>query len=327
MNLIGNAKNLLRTGQAWASNHSPELLLAGGIVAFGATIYMAAKAGSQTEDILEDHAEALEEVKKDENVTKKEVVSVYGHTGLELAKLYAPTAGCAALSLTCFCASYGILKKRYVALGAAYTALNESFVLYRQRVIDDKGREQDIYYLTGKKPEKITVEHEDGTTEKVKAYAELPDGSIASPYAFKFGKYREDGERNLQWQNNMLLIRQYATGHQDYFNDQLYCRSVFDNNHKVIKRGAVFLNEIREALGETSSTSGSVVGNRFGNGEPGCNGYIDFRMIEAYEKDPDTGKDIPCIWIDPNVDGLIYDLVEKFEDVPFSPNLLVDEVD
>ena len=313
-------KSLWDVSKAWTINHSPELLLAGGIVAFGATIYLAAKAGSETEEIIEEHKEELDEVKSEEDYTKKEVFAAYGHTGVKLAKKYAPTAACAALSLTCFCASYGILNKRYVALGAAYTALQESYTLYRKRVIDSEGREKDLYYLTGQKPEKIEIENEEGKKEKVKAYIDLPDGSIASPYAFKFGKYKENGERNLQWQDSMNYIRAVVKGTLEYYDDQLYLRSTFDDDHRVIKRGAVFLNEIRTSLGEDSSTSGSIVGNRFGNGEPGCDGYIDGdRIIEAYEII--DGKKSPCIWIDPNVDGIIYDLIDNFEKVPFVPNL------
>lgn len=322
MSFGSTVKTLFETGKIWTSNHSPELLLAGGIITFGASLYLSAKAGSETIEIIEEHKEELEEVKADEDHTKKDVVAAYGHTGVKLAKKYAPAAGCAALSLTCFCASYGILKNRYVVLAGAYTALQESYTLYRQRVIDDSGREKDIYYLTGKKPEKIEVENADGKKEKTKAYYELPDGSIASPYAFKFGKYKENGSKNLQWQNDMHYLRQFALGMQDYYNDQLYLRCKFDKDQRVIKRGSVFLNETRDAFGEDASTAGAVVGNRFGNGEPGCNGYIDYRMIEAYEKDPDTGKDIPCIWIDPNVDGIIYDLVENFEKIPFHANLV-----
>ena len=80
------------------------------------------------------------------------------------------------------------------------------------------------------------------------------------------------------------------------------------------------LNELRELCGESSTTTGSVVGNRFSNGEPGCNGFIDnTRIMEGIEVDPDTGDEIPCIYIDPNVDGLIYDLLDKFEEEPFYP--------
>lgn len=325
MNFINSIKVLAKTGVQFANSHAPELLLGFGVVSFGAALYSAGKGTVKALSTVEDHNIEREDLEDKEDKTTKDVVALYSHTGLELAKDYAPAAAFTVLSLTCFCASYGILKKRYVALGAAYTALNESFMLYRKRVIDDKGADQDIYYLTGVKPKTITVANENGEKEKKKVLPELPEGTVASPYIFKFGKYKENGERNLQWQENAMLNMSYVLGHQDYLNDLLYSRCMFDKENRIIKRGAVMLNEIRDCLGEDANSVGSVVGNRFSNGEPGCNGYIDFRPIEGYEIDPNTGREIPYILINPNVDGLIFDLLDKFEEVPFKANYLETE--
>ena len=210
------------------------------------------------------------------------------------------------------------MKKRYTTLAIAYSALSESFKLYRQRVIEDKGEDADLYYLTGNKPKEVTVKDGNGEKVKVKTLT-LPDGSVASPYAFKFSKYKENGELNHQWQNDPNLNRMYILGQQDYLNDQLYMRCLFDSKHRVLSRGCVFLNEARDYLGEDATTTGSVTGWRFSNGEPGCNGYIDFHLVESTEIDPETGKEIPCTFINPNVDGLIFDLVGQKEKVPFEP--------
>lgn len=327
MNLIKSAKAIGSTIVAFGKANAPELLVAGGIASMAAALYSTAKGTIKAQDTIMEHTLERADLEDKKDKTTKDVVVLYSHTGLELAKDYAPAIGFTAMSITCFCASYGILKKRYVALGAAYTALNESFALYRQRVIEDKGAEQDLYYLTGVKPKSITVTNENGEKEKKKVLPELPDGRTASPYGFKFGKYKENGERNLQWQDNAMLNMSYVLGHQDYFNDLLYSRCIIDSDGRVKKRGAVMLNEMREALGEDASTAGAVVGNRFGNGEPGCNGYISFNAIEGYEIDPYSGQEIPYIWIEPNVDGLIYDLLDKFEEIPFRPNSIEMEGD
>ena len=332
MSFSSNLKALARTAGAWSKNHAPELLLAGGAVSFVATVITASKATIKAQDILEEHREALKDLKTEhaissdeqypEEVHKKDVVVLYSQTGLALAKDYALPVGFATVSLTCFFASYGILKKRYIALGAAYTALNESFALYRQRVVEDRGSEADTYYLTGVKPSSITVTDEEGNKEKKKVVKDL-DGNevVASPYMFKFSKYKENGERNLQWQNDARLNLAFLTGQEHYLDDQLYMRNVFDRNHDVIKRGCVFLNELRDIVGEDATTTGAVTGWRYSNGEPGCNGYISLNLVEGIEIDPETGNEIPVYYINPNVDGLIYDLVEKFEPVPFTPNL------
>lgn len=334
MSLVTNAKALVRTAGLWTRNHSPELLLVGGTVSFLATVVTASRATIKAQDVLEAHQEKMRDIKTAQATSSEEVYSeddirkdtivVYSQTGLELIKRYAIPFGCAALSLTCFFASYGIMKKRYVALGAAYTALNESFQLYRQRVIEDKGEEADLYYLTGVKASQIT-EKDPETGEKVKkTVIKDLDGNeiLASPYMFKFSKYKENGERNNAWVNDDNLNRAYILGHMGYLNDLMITRNVTNRKGEVVKRGWVFLNELRDLLGEDANTPGSVVGWRFSNGEPGCNGYIDLNLIEGREADPVTGDPMTVYYINPNVDGLIWDLVDKFEENPFVPSYI-----
>lgn len=307
-------KALVNCITSWTKGHSPELLLAGGIVSFGAALYFAGKGAIKSEETTEELYEAKQDVE-----TKKETIQLYSKAGLEYAKNFAPCAGFTALSLTCFCASYGILKKRYVTVFGAYCALDASYQAYRQRVIEDRGAEWDKYYLTGMKPKKITVTNEDGTKEKKTAFeVPLSDAGTSNPYVFKFSKYKANGDRNMQWQNSAALNMSIVLGHQDYLNDQLYSRCTMNKDNEVIQRGSVFLNEVRTLLGEDPTPAGSVTGWLFSNGEPGCNGYIDFRVMEGYEIDHnDPSKEIPYILIDPNVDGIIYDLVGKFEEHPF----------
>lgn len=330
---LSNLKSMARVVKAGLKNRGPEILMGAGTIAFVGTIVTASRATIKAQDILFDHNEKLEDIKEasdfdeySDDDAKKDKITLYTQTTIALAKDYAPTAGLAALSLTCFFAAFNIMKKRYVAIAAAYSALEKSFAMYRQRVIEDKGQEADLYYLTGEKPKEITVKDEEGNKKKVKTLL-LPDGTeLASPYAFKFSKYKENGGRNNQWQNDANLNRMYVLGQIDWLNSQLYSRCVFDDNHDVVIRGSVFLNEMRDVMGEDATTIASVTGWRYGNGEPGCNGYIDGRdsIIEITEIDPETGAEIPAIIINPNVDGLIYDLVGKREEIPFTPNYGID---
>jgi len=331
MNLVTNAKALARTAGLWAKNHTPEIMMAGGTVAFVATVVTASRATIKAQDILEDHRDAMRDIKTahaisdnetySEEDIKKDTIAVYTRTGWEMIKQYALPLGCAATTLVLYFGAFGKVKKKLLTVSAAYTALNESFTLYRQRVIDDKGQEADIYYLTGKKPASIT-EKDPETGEKTKktVIKDLEGNEVlASPYMFKFSKYKENGDLNNCWNRSDTLNRAYILGQVDYLNDCLYLRSVKNRDGDVIKRGSVFLNELRDLLGEDPSTAGSVVGWRFSNGEPGCNGFIDANLVEGKEVDPRTGEEITCYYINPNVDGLIYDLVEKFESKPFTP--------
>jgi hypothetical protein len=82
---------------------------------------------------------------------------------------------------------------------------------------------------------------------------------------------------------------------QNYFNQQLKAR------------GHVFLNEIYDAIGLERSKAGTIVGwVTDGNGD----GYIDFGMFEDASRRFINGIE-PSILLDFNVDGVIYDLIER----------------
>lgn len=333
-----NLKMMWNVTKKWVSDNAPELCLAAAGGAFVGTLIYTVKGTIKAQDALIDHGFKKDEIEErrenlsEEDYTpaeyKKEKLDLMVHTGLELTKDYAASAGFAVATIGFVGAEYGIMKKRLgvaVATAAVATAnankILNAFNTYRKRVIEDKGKDADAYYLTGVKPKEITVKNEDGTKEKKKVLPTLPNGDIASPYAFKFGKYKENGDRNHQWQGERMLDLAYIMGQQDYLTDQLYLRCEFDNEHRVVKRGAVMLNEIRDLLGEDPTSMAAVVGNRFSNGENGCNGYIDLGVMESTEIDPETGSEIPCYWINPNVDGLIYDLLDQYEEHPFTPRI------
>ena len=330
--LINNLKSTAIMAKAVLKNHAPEILMVTGCVGFVGTVVSASKATLKAQEVLGEHhdmksdieicrATQTEEDYSDSDY-KKDIITAYSKTTFGMVKTYAPTVALGTLTVACFLTAYGILKKRNLALIAAYNALNESFNLYRSRVIEDKGAEADAYYMTGKKTDTITVTDEAGNKEKKKIIK--GDVNLASPYSFKFSKYKENGERNWQWNEEANLNRMYLDGQQDYLTDLLYTRCQFNRNHEVIRRGSVLLNEVRDLLGEDFTETGSVVGWRFSNGEPGCNGYIQFNIVEGTEEDKDTGKMIPCYYINPNVDGLIYDLIGQKEEVPFKANFVKD---
>ena len=68
---------------------------------------------------------------------------VYVQTGMKFAKLYGPSVILGALSITSILASNNILRKRNVALSAAYAAIDKGFKEYRSRVIERFGEEVD----------------------------------------------------------------------------------------------------------------------------------------------------------------------------------------
>ena len=319
---LASVKAFARVAKQTIIKHSPEILMCIGGVTFVATVVVASKETIDETEILAEHDLALDEIEfdKDEELIdakayKKSRINVYKHTVIQTTKNYAPALVLGTASLACFFGAFGIMRKRYATLALAYSALEESFRKYRERVIADRGVDADIYYLTGSKPKEITVKNEDGTKEKKKVIT--LDERITSPYGFKFGKYNEDGSLNNQWSDEQQANLAYILGHLDWLNDQLYLRNIFDSKHRVLIRGSVMLNELRQLLGETPSPTGSIVGWRFSNGEKNENGYIELNLVEAEEKDPETGDMIPCIFVNPNCDGMIYDLLGQKEKKPF----------
>lgn len=322
MGLITGIKSLARSVGFFCKNHSPEILIAVGTVTFGATVVVAVKESKKQEQVNDFFEAEKEELKYEyeavENASewlyRRDITGVYARYVGRTALNYAPAAALGALSLSCFFGSYGIMKKRNIALLAAYNAVNEAFQAYRQRVIEKEGADADAYFMTGQKFKTITVTDEDGNKHKEKIMT--ADSDPKALYAFKFGKYKENGERNQQWSDvDPLFNDMYLRGMQNKVNDDLWGRTLFnEKTGEVIQPGHVFLNEIRDLLGEDHNIVGSIVGNLYSpNEKEGCDGYINFHAVKGSEIDPATGKEIDCWWIYPNVDGVIYDMLEQWK--------------
>ena len=117
---------------------SPEILVAVGVVGVVASAVMACKATPKACKVAEKNSEQMNMIHTaDENgVTnageeytkedaRRDVIQVYMQTGIAYAKLYAPAVIMGAASITCILSGHKILKKRNVALAAAYTALDQ----------------------------------------------------------------------------------------------------------------------------------------------------------------------------------------------------------
>lgn len=122
---------------------SPELLVAAGIAGIVVSAVMACKATIKASEVAEETKETIDEIHEAEangitkagkdysaEDTKKDLTTAYIQTGVKYAKLYAPAVILGAASITCIVASHRVLKKRNIALAAAYTTLDKSFKDY-----------------------------------------------------------------------------------------------------------------------------------------------------------------------------------------------------
>ena len=265
---------------------SPELLVAAGIAGVVVSAVMACKATIKASEVAEEAKETIDEIHEIEEKgitragnpysvedTKKDLTTTYLQTGVKYAKLYAPSVILGAASITCIVASHRVLKKRNIALAAAYTTLDKSFKEYRGRVMERFGEqvEKEIRYNIKAKEIKKTVVDETGKKEKVKEVVDVPavdgwDPSQYSPYARRFD------ETHPNWTKNPEMNRFYLKARQAQANDMLKAR------------GHLFLNEVYDMMGFPRTKAGAVVGWLYDPKRPDLgDSYVDFGMYEIQE--------------------------------------------
>lgn len=287
--------------------HSPEILVAVGVVGTVASTVMACKATTKINTILnetKDTVNAIQDGMKAGNINgeeytqedgKKDLTIVYTQTGVKLAKLYGPSVVLGALSITSILAGHNILRKRNVALGAAYMAVDKSFKEYRGRVIERFGEELDreLKYNIKAKEIEETVINEDGTETKINKTINVVDPNTYSEYARFFDDGCTGWEKDPEY-NLMFLKRQ-----QSYANDLLH------------SRGYLFLNEVYGMLGIPHSKAGQVVGWIYDEKNPNGDNFVDFGILDTHKpgcRDFVNGYE-RTILLDFNVDGNILDLI------------------
>ena len=279
--------------------HSPEILVVAGIAGTVVSAVLACKATTKVAEILDETKGTLDTIHEgmetgaingQEYTTedgKKDTVVVYAQTGMKLAKLYGPAIILGTLSITSILASNNILRKRNVALGAAYAAIDKSFKEYRGRAIERFGEQVDTelkYGIKAKKFEEIEVDPETGKEKKVKKTVMVADPNLQSDYAVYFDSKSRNYETNPDY-NRMFLKAQQAFA-----------------NDKLQTRGHLFLNEVLDDLDLPRTPAGQIVGWT----KDGPDGYVNFRIVEV-ERETEDGRHEPALLLDFNVEGNIWE--------------------
>ena len=296
--------------------HSPEILVVAGVIGVVTRAVMACKATTKVGEILDKTKEDVETIHKceaDESVkeryssedAQKDLAIVYVQTGMKFAKLYGPSVILGALSITSILASNNILRKRNVALSAAYAAIDKGFKEYRSRVIERFGEEVDRelkYNLKAKKFDETVIDEETGKEKKVKKNGFVVSPADISGYARFFEQYTQDEDGNSilnpHWESNNEYNLMFIKAQERYANDLL----------KAKKR--VFLNEVYEMLGLPRTKAGQIVGWVYNPENSKGDNYIDFGLYSDNLSYSDyvNGFD-QAILLDFNVDGNIWDLM------------------
>lgn len=286
--------------------HSPEILVVAGIVGVVVSAVMACKATRKVDDIMETAKTDIEKVhecsenkalveKYTDQDKQKDLAIIYARTGIRFVKLYLPSVALGILSITSIVTSNQILRRRNVALAAAYTAVDKGFKEYRSRVIERFGEEveKELRYNLKAKVVEETVIDENGKEAAVKKEVKLCEADSISDYARFFDESCEE------WQKDSEYNLMFLTARQQYANDLLR------------RKGHLFLNEVYDMLGIPRTKAGQVVGWIYDKAEPLGDNYVDFGIYNiCREKNRDFVNGYErVILLDFNVDGNILDRI------------------
>lgn len=280
--------------------HSPEIFIAVGVVGTVTSAVMACRATTKLSDILEESKEELEAIheapqkeelqgKHDEDMMRKDLALVYFQTGVKIAKLYAPAVILGTLSITSIVASNNILRKRNIALAAAYATVDKGFKEYRGRVVERYGEQVDYELSHNVKTKEITetIIDEKGKEKTITKTVEVADPNVTNDYIKYFTR------SNPYWDDTPDYVELFLRSQQNYANDRL----------KVDK--VLTLNDVYDSLGFQKTKAGMVVGWVFDeNNEDGDN-FIEFNVRKVYIPN-EYGEEELAYAIDFNVDGNIY---------------------
>lgn len=278
------------------NQYSPEILLGVGIVAIVGGTILACKETLKVEEILAEHEAIRDDIEtaedKDldhytpEDASKDRALLVI-KTGVKMVKNYIPSALLIGGGIACVLTSYGIMKKRTVALMAAYEAVDSAFKMYRENVKKELGEEADKRFMFGGR--------DLGEIEVGDEKAKLHDVDCLNPsqYAKFFDEYNENWSKSPE--RNLFFLRRV----QNWANDKLYLN------------GYLFLNDVYKMLGMEPTTAGQIVGWVVGNGD----NFIDFGIYDERNEQARlfVNGNERSILLDFNVDGVVYDLLDKIK--------------
>ena len=286
--------------------HSPEILIVAGVAGAVTSAVMACKATTKLNDILEESKEQVdkihEAIEHPENLPeeyteedgKKDLTIVYTQTAVKLLKLYGPSIVLGGLSITAILTSNNIMRKRNIAIAAAYTAVDKSFKDYRGRVVERFGKDLDRELRYNIKKEEVEETIVDEKTGKEKTIKKTID--VANDVS-EFAKFFDDGCTG--WTKDPELNLAFLLKQQAFANDKLKAN------------GYLYLNEVYDMLGIPRTKAGQIVGWIYDEKNPIGDNYVDFGIFDSNKvknRDFVNGYE-RTILLDFNVDGNILNLM------------------
>lgn len=308
--LVVKTKNSLSKVNFKLKKMSPEILVGLGIVGVIAGTVMACKATTKVNDILDETKENVDKVHEclemndSEKYTKgdsqKDLTIIYTQTAVKMIKLYGPAILITGASIASIIASNNIMRKRNLAIAAAYATVDQGFKDYRNRVVEKFGDEVEKELRYNIK-EKVFIEKEidekTGKDKKVKNKIRVVDEN-----GFKYSEFSKFFDASSRyWQKDSEYNLMFLRDCQNHANDRLR-----DTGH-------LFLNEVYDMLDIPRTKAGQVCGWLYRPDDQDYRGdsFVDFGIYRTNKEA--NGSFVngyePVIILDFNVDGNILDLI------------------
>lgn len=292
-----------------AKKYSPEILIAVGAVSIVTGTVQACKATLKMQDVLETTSDNLEKihgledgtlkVKEGETYTeedaRKDKTTVYIQTAVKAVKLYGPSIVLIGGGLGCMIGSHIIMRRRYGAAVAAYSAVTTAFNEYKARVKERFGEQTQYELEHGVKAEEVETTDENGNKKKENVY--VTEKMIKHPYSVIFDESNPNWERDSGY--NLIFIKNAEDA----------------ANRKLRRKGYLFLNDVYDMLGVSNSYIGQFAGWVWDPSDPTIDSRVDFGLYDDYnpQKVAFLQGDEYSVVLDFNCDGNIIDKIEGIE--------------
>ena len=302
-----NFKMILGSATYTLKKYSPEILLGVGVVGVVGSAVLACKATLKVEEVLDEHTKMTCQINEgvmlressnvdysvqDETADRRALM--FATTG-KFIRLYGPSVTLMTVSVGCILGAHHIVKKRNVALMAAYKLIEEAFGNYRKRVVSEFGEQVDNRFYYGTETvegsPKIKVVDEDGNEREL----ELARHNLSGfSRLFEADKPDQFGGwlGSTQWSKIHEYNLDFLKAKEDHFNNML------------LIKGFVTVNDVYSELGFPSTEAGMICGWRYKSDRG--DGYISFKP-RTLDGNWAFGQDGCSIILDFNIDGVIFD--------------------
>jgi hypothetical protein len=272
------AKRFAGATELFIRRNGPAILTGCGIAGVIGTSILSARAALKAQEPVKELRLKMDQA-SEADVKKLEFRVEIGRDALKIARIYAPAIAAGSVSIFCLISGHGLMRQRQVALMAAYTAIQQAYDAYRERVRTEIGEEKelalyrDVKVLPNPLGEELPCEID-------------YDDRLPSPYARFFAEGNPNWKKTPEY--NLMFVHQI----QMWANDRLRAY------------GFLFLNEVYENLGIPRSQLGQYVGWKIGNGH---DNVVTFGIHDLYDENSIAfvnGVE-GTILLDFNVDGPI----------------------